>query len=111
VRDLIQRAELGCGVPAPPIIRLARLVAGEAAPKERVRVFSARFKIPLRVFRLCVILERSEESRIFLFPSPEGEASGARGEVARDSRFCSAFVVFVSFRAKRRIPALSLPLA
>jgi hypothetical protein len=83
VRDLTQRAELGCGVPAPPIIRLARLVAGEAAPKERVRVFSARFKIPLRVFRLCVILERSEESRIFLFPSPEGEASGARGEVPR----------------------------
>jgi hypothetical protein len=32
---------------APPLIRLSRFVAGEAAPKERVRVLSARFKIPL----------------------------------------------------------------
>jgi len=32
---------------APPIVRLARLVAGEAAPKERVRVSRARFKILL----------------------------------------------------------------
>ena len=31
------------------------------------RVFRARFKIPLRILFPCVILERSEESRLLLF--------------------------------------------
>jgi hypothetical protein len=49
---------------APPIIRLARSVAGEAAPKERVRVFFARDSgFRPRLSSLCHS-ERSKESRL-----------------------------------------------
>jgi hypothetical protein len=56
VRDLIQRG-VRMSRSAPPITRLARSVAGEAAPKERVRVFGARFKILLLLRKRAEVMQ------------------------------------------------------
>ena len=52
---------------APPLIRFARFVAGEAAPKERVRVFRAIQNSALRDHRilLTVLIRRMLDDDAF----------------------------------------------
>jgi hypothetical protein len=69
---------------APPITRLARSFAGEAAPKERVRVAFARLKIPLRAFYLCVIQSEAK--------NPGSDLPLARRERIEGEGPCSASV-------------------
>ncbi len=77
----------------PLIIRLARFVAGEAAPKERVRVLLRAIQTPSRLF-LFVSFRAKRRIPDPSSPRPareriEGEGPcKARDSSARDSRFC-----------------------
>ena len=65
MKDLIERG-VRMSRSAPLIICLARFVAGEAAPKERVRVLHARFKIPVLASVSAWVMQSSPSSRVLL---------------------------------------------